>query len=169
VHEAAILADVLDRIAPTSILDIGSGTRIDREIIQPHIAAAFNGHKVVWTNISESTGAMCCDVTERSTLTKLPWCEMVTAFSVLEHVVDIDAAIDNLAFLTKKWLVVSVPCSYPEHHCPIDNLWRPSPDELADRISGSGLEIVDRHQSPPENFRGVDNASASLVVATVGI
>jgi hypothetical protein len=165
--EAAILASVLDEYEPSSILDIGSGTRIDREIIQPHISAAFNGHKVIWTDKQVTPGAIKVDITDPKSLVGLPMCEMVTAFSVLEHVEDIDSAINGLRMLTIRWLVVSVPCSYPEHKCPIDNLWRPGPQELGDRLAQSGLRIEELYQSPPEVFEGVENASASIAIMRV--
>jgi len=168
IYEAAILATTLDRIAPLDIVDIGSGSRADREIIQPHIAAAFNGHYVFWCDAKASPGVQVCDITNRASVKQLR-CEcvgeMVTACSLLEHVTDIDAAIANLVQLTTCWLVVSVPFQYPEHHCPIDNMWRPSPDELAQRIAAAGCTVTERYVTPPENFQGVEGAQASLVVA----
>lgn len=167
VYEAAILATILDRIRPSSILDIGSGSRADREIIQPHISAVFRGHPTYWADYKESHDVMRCDITDKDSLKYLPRCPVVTAFSVLEHVTDIDEAINNLMSLVYGRLIVSVPYSYPEHNCPIDNMWRPSPDELADRIENSGLIVEEKYETTPEYFQGVTNASASIVVARV--
>jgi hypothetical protein len=83
----------------------------------------------------------------------------------LEHVSDIDAAIAALKSLTERWLVVSVPCSYPRHDCPIDNLWRPNPQQLADRLLAHGFTILEVYQTSPETFCGVPDASAVLAVA----
>lgn len=165
-YEAVLLASILDRLAPKSILDIGSSSRPDREIIQPHIGAAFRGHNVIWTDLVASPGVLAADITDRSSLGGLPPCEMVTACSVLEHVSDIDNAIENLVWLTSKWLLVAVPNSYPPHELPLDNGWRPTPDELADSIASHGLSIIEKHATPKEWFSGVENASASLVVAS---
>lgn len=165
VHEAALLATLLDRIAPGSVLDIGSGTRADREIIQPHIAAAFRGHVVTWVDMNPSRGVLAGDLTDAETLRDLPSCEMVTACSVLEHVTDLEKAIENLVSLVWDWLIVSVPCCYPIHECPIDNGWRPTAEQLAKRFEAAGLEVVGAYTTGPEVFGCVPDASASLVVA----
>jgi hypothetical protein len=163
--EAYNLATTLDSLMPATILDIGSGSRADREIIQPHIGAAFRGHNVQWTDMSQSPGTLYADLTDKQTLEGLPRCEMVTALSVLEHVTDIEAAIANLVSLVDRWLIVAVPYVYPEHHCPIDNFWRPSPDELSKRVNDFGLSIIQASATPPETFGGVVGAQATMVLA----
>lgn len=167
VNEAFMLATILDDLAPTSILDLGSGSRADREISQPHIGAAFRGHNVYWTDLVAHPGVRRCDITDKSTLVNLPRCELVTALSILEHVTDIDAAMENLRTLVVKWLLVSMPCSYPHHECPIDNDWRPTPGELADRLERTGLSIQGSWLSQPETFWGVEGATSSVVLASV--
>lgn len=165
VNEAIQLATFLDLLAPRSILDIGSATRADREIVQPHIYAAYRGHNVYWTDYRPMPGVVFCDITHKDTLVSLPRCEMVTCCSMLEHVEDIDSALDNLATLVEKWLIVSVPHNFPEHHCPIDNMWRPTPDELGDRIASTGLHVAEKALSIPETFWGVEDVCVSMVVA----
>lgn len=165
INEAVLLCTLLDRIAPQSILDIGSSSRAGREIIQPHIGAAFRGFNVTWTDADGFGDTLKCDITKLETLSELPWCDLVTCLSVLEHVEDIDVAICNLRGLVKDWLIVSVPYSYPKHEIPIDNMWRPTADELASRIAYDGLEIVCSYTTGPEQFGNVSGASASLVVA----
>jgi hypothetical protein len=166
VIEAYHLATLLDQLTPLSVLDIGSGSRAEREIIQPHIGAAFRGHHVTWTDLNESSNTMYCDITDAERLSDLPRCEMVTACSVLEHVTDIDTALLNLQSLVERWLLVSVPHRYPEHHFPIDNLWRPSPSELAAKVEGTGLHVIESWLAGPEQFGNVPDASASMVLAT---
>lgn len=165
VNEAVLLATLLDRIAPESILDIGSSSRAGREIIQPHIGAAFRGFSVIWTDADGYGDTLKCDITDIVTVKDLPRCRLVTALSVLEHVTDIQNAIRNLRGLVEDWLIVSVPYKYPEHHCPIDNMWRPDADELAQRIACDGLDIVAAYVTEPEQFGVVSGAQASLVVA----
>jgi hypothetical protein len=164
VNEAILLSTIIDRIAPGEILDIGSGSRADREIIQPHIAAAFRGYYVIWTDQNGFAGGMQADITQTETLDKLPDCPLVTACSVLEHVVDIPAAIRNLRDLAGRWLIVSVPYRYPKHECPIDNMWRPDPEELSNKVAGDEFEIVGAYLTQPEQFGDVAHASATLVV-----
>jgi hypothetical protein len=164
INEAFALSCILDRLSPSTILDIGSGNRGDREIVQPHIYAAYRGHRVTWTDKSAGPGVVFCDICDKTSLLDLPWCEMVTCCSMLEHVEDIPTAIANLKTLTRKWLVVSVPNVYPEHHCPIDNLWRPSPGELAELFSEPDLVVVEQHLTEPETFYGFPDVRMSMVV-----
>jgi hypothetical protein len=166
INEATVLSMLLDKLSPSSILDIGSGTRAGREIEQPHIYAAFRGHKVYWSDIMLSPGVLQCDITDKGNLAYLPRCEMVTCLSMLEHVVDIDSALDNLCSLVTKWLVVSAPYNYPEHHCPIDNGWRPSPDELSARVAACGLHVNDMYLTDPETFNTAENVRVSMVLAS---
>jgi hypothetical protein len=167
IYEAAVLSQILDKIKPMDILDIGSGSRADRDIFQPHIGAAFRGHSVYWTDFQASPGVAQCDITDKTTLRDLPRCEIVTALSVLEHVTDIDVAIANIAFLVKHWLIVSVPHVYPEHNCPIDNLWRPSPAELGDKLDAIGMHVEEAYLTPPETFNGFPEVRASLILARI--
>lgn len=159
-QEAAIIQGMIDVVSPKSILDCGSGNKADRTIFQPQIAAAFAGYDVRWTDLVNGH-----DFTKPETLVDLPRCELVTCCSLLEHVVDIPTALKAVCDLADEWVLISVPWHYPEHHCPIDNMWRPSPDDLAGEISAMGFTVVDRCASGQENFQGVENASASIVLA----
>lgn len=163
IREACIIAETLDRIRPTMILDIGSGSRSMREIVQPHIGAAYRGHNVLWSDAGDHAGVLKLDITKAL---DIPFCfDMVTALSVLEHVEDIDSSIENLRAITSNWLIVSVPLEYPIHHCPIDNGWRPSAKELSARIEGDGIGVVASYETESEQFGAVSGASATIVVA----
>lgn len=164
VNEAILLADLLDKYDPVRILDCGSGRRVDRTIVQPWISAAFEGYDVVWTDIRPGKGVLCCDFTKPETLEQLPRCEMVTCLSLLEHVEDLPAAVAALASLVERWLIVSVPRVFPRHECPIDNGWRPSPEELGQTFARHGLTVLETFQTQPENFSGIPGVSASLAV-----
>jgi hypothetical protein len=164
--EAALLQSIIDRIAPVSILDCGSGTKADRTIVQPHISAAFAGHNVTWTNLhSENGDEIVCDFTKPETLKNLPRCELVTACSMLEHVEDIDGAMKSIAGLADDWLIVTAPFSYPLHKCPIDNGWRPNPDQLAEKVEAYGFTVIQKYVAGPEQFGGVADATESIVLA----
>lgn len=165
IREAAFLAELLDKIRPCVVLDIGSGSRGDREVIQPHISAAFRGHNVVWADMKEADGVVQCDVTKLETLWKLPRADMVTACSLLEHVVDIDTALHNLKTLTWHYIFISVPCLYPHHECPIDNDWRPSPEELSQRVEQAGFIVKASTSTTPEAIAGIKMASVSVAIA----
>jgi len=160
-----LLATILDEIQPASVLDCGSGSEVDRRIVQPQIAAAFQGFNVTWSDLTPSKGVLLCDFTKPETLAALPRCEAVTAMSILEHVTDIDAVLEAVVSLADKWLILSVPRIYPKHDCPIDNLWRPTPQELAEKVSKQGMEVVHSYSTGPERFGIVPNASASVVLA----
>jgi hypothetical protein len=164
VNEAILLADLLDKYDPSRILDCGSGRRVDRTIIQPWIAAAFDGYDVVWTDIRPGRGVLCCDFTKPETLERLPRAPMVTCMSLLEHVEDLPESIKALASLVERWLIVAVPCKFPRHDCPIDNGWRPSPEELGQVFTKHGLRILETFQTQPENFSGIPGVSASIAV-----
>jgi hypothetical protein len=165
VHEAALIQTLIDQINPKSILDCGSGSRADRTIIQPHIAAIFAGREVVWTDLKESPGVIQCDYTKFETLKDLPRCELVTCCSLLEHVDDISTALQAVGSLADDWIIVSVPWKFPKHDCPIDNGWRPSPDDLAGELKAIGFRVVEKYASGPEQFVNVPDASASVVLA----
>jgi hypothetical protein len=156
---------LIDKVSPKRILDCGSGTRADRTIIQPHIAAAFAGYDVVLTDLQEAPGVIACDFTKPETLANLPNCDLVTCCSLLEHVENIPEALKAVCYLASDWLLISVPFKYPKHECPIDNGWRPSPTDLANELAVYGFEAVEQYASGPEQFGNVPDASASVVLA----
>lgn len=166
-NEAVVLSHLIDRYEPIDILDCGSGSRADRTIVQPWIGAVFQGHYVFWSDCRHLPRVLFCDYMIPEQVSSLPVCEMVTAFSLLEHVSDIDTVINNIASRARRWVIVSVPHVYPPHECPIDNGWRPTPRELANRLRQHGLSTAEEYLTSPEQFGEVANASASVVVAEV--
>jgi hypothetical protein len=165
ISEALLITEILDRHQAGRILDCGSGMWADRHLVQPWISAAYAGYDVTWTNLYPEKGCTVCDFTRPETLRALPRCDTVTCCSLLEHVTDIDAAIDSVVSLVERILIVSVPWNFPLHDCPIDNGWRPSPGELAERVSRRGLTVVGTHVAGPEDAGPVKDATVSLVVA----
>jgi hypothetical protein len=166
ITEAILLQSLVDTIKPRRILDCGSGTRADRTIVQPHIAAVYAGYDVVWTNTHSPNGTeLVCDFTKPETLVDLPRCPLVTCSAMLEHVEDIDGALSCIVSLVDDWFIVTAPRTYPLHNCPIDNGWRPTPDELAEKVASLGLEIMQKYVTGPERFGDVEDASMSIVLA----
>ena len=166
ISEAVILQALVNKIKPSRVLDCGSGEQADRTIIQPHIGAAFIGYDVVWTNLRSENGTeVVCDFTKPETLVYLPRCPLVTCSSMLEHVEDIDGALSCIVSLVDDWFIVTAPRTYPLHNCPIDNGWRPTPDELAEKVASLGLGIMQKYVAGPERFGDVEDASMSIVLA----
>lgn len=71
-------------------------------------------------------------------------------FNVLEHVVDIALIAHRIGLIVPAngYLLVSVPYHYPVHNDPIDNRFRPTPEELARYFPGFTVlrsEIVYDH------------------------
>jgi len=165
-NEACLISDMIDEIQPASILDCGSGSRVDRNIIQPHIAATFAGHNVIWSDVRPIPNQIQCDYADGEALAeKVPTVDLVTALSLLEHVEDVEKTIDNLVRITSKHLMLSVPKHYPWHGCPIDNAFRPSAEELAAKLTARGMTVIRAVESPPEQFGNVSAACASIVLA----
>jgi len=59
---------------------------------------------------------------------------VVLACNILEHVrwESFPYAVANIASVTEKYLVITSPLFYIWHFQPIDNGWRPTPEEIAD-------------------------------------
>lgn len=164
-YEACIISEMIDEISPLLILDCGSGSRADRNIVQPHIAATFAGYAVIWTDARAIPGQIQCDYTDAEQVNALPPADLVTACSILEHVTDIEKTLDNLVSITTKYLLIAVPKHYPWHGCPIDNAFRPSAEELAAKLTARGMTVIRAVESPPEQFGNVSAACASIVLA----
>jgi hypothetical protein len=75
--------------------------------------------------------------------------------------------LENVRALVERWLIVAVPHTYPKHDCPIDNMWRPTPEQLTERVEGLGLRVMESWLTGPERFGDVYPASASVVLAEV--
>ncbi len=81
--------------------------------------------------------------------------DLVIATHLLEHVSkeSFSDVINNIESLVKKGglLIVSAPHKYPYHERPIDNMWRPTWQELNDVFSGDllfGETVEVEHVSP---------------------
>jgi SAM-dependent methyltransferase len=131
-----------------SVLDIGSSTASFRNEVQPHIERHViaplreRGASVVHLDAKEGDGIdVVCDLSDPA-LDLLGAVgrkfELVTCCNLLEHVVDRPATVRQVASVVAGggYLLVTVPGRYRYHEDPIDTMFRPTPDELAELITG---------------------------------
>jgi hypothetical protein len=131
-----------DLPAGSTILNIGSSTREFRERIQPHISKRLfaplerDGLSVIHCDIKSDPGVdLVGDVLDerfQDELVKLAP-SLVLCSNLLEHLSDRRPFVSALKRIvtSSRYLLVSVPNSYPYHGDPIDTLFRPTPEELA--------------------------------------
>jgi SAM-dependent methyltransferase len=67
--------------------------------------------------------------------------------NLLEHVEDIDLVIKNLVKITRSGghILITVPYKYKIHLDPIDNGFRPTPQQIVDRFNNVVDTIIDSH------------------------
>jgi SAM-dependent methyltransferase len=125
------------------VLDIGSSTLQFRQEVQPHIDAEIfaplreGGAVVTHLDAKPQDGVdVVCDLTDPATDAVAvvgATFDVVLCCNLLEHVTDREATARAASALlaANGRLLVTVPQRYPEHHDPIDTLYRPKPHELA--------------------------------------
>lgn len=126
----------------STILNIGSSTLEFRERIQPHISERLfapldrDGLSVIHCDIKSNPGVdLVGDVLDekfQDELAKLAP-SLVLCSNLLEHLSDRRPFVSALKRIvpSSRYLLVSVPNSYPYHGDPIDTLFRPTPEALA--------------------------------------
>lgn len=155
--ESEWIAKALSKCSPRqskTVANLGSSTLEFRTVDQPHIEANVikpledAGWTIVNIDLKEAEGVdLVADITQSSVREKYKESfELTICSNILEHVVDIDLAINSLVAITKRrgWILITVPYKYPRHLDPIDNMFRPTPAEIATRIKGLEFEIVDQ-------------------------
>lgn len=133
--------------------NLGSSSLEFRTKVQPHIdeniikPLANKGFQIVNIDLKKEQGV---DVV--GDITKVSFGEdfqdqfdMVLCTNLLEHVVDINLVIQNLIKSTKSngHILITVPYHYKIHLDPIDNGFRPTPNEIANLFAGTVHRIVD--------------------------
>ncbi len=124
-----------------TVLNLGSSTADFREQVQPFIEDLIfsplkvRGVPIIHTDIKADAGVtVVADILEDGDLKRLAdlGAKTILCSNVLEHVPDSLAFADRLARLIPPGgaLVVTVPSSYPYHPDPIDNMLRPSAQQL---------------------------------------
>lgn len=137
-----------DELSP--ILNIGSSTKKFREIDQPHIyqnvfkPLESRGIKVIHADLKDAEGVdVAADIFDDEAIKKLlaynP--RSIICTHMFEHVQDREDLEKRLMSLLPKdgIFFITVPYSYHYHADPIDTMYRPSPDELAELFQGQKI------------------------------
>lgn len=150
IEETHWIRDTLGpRVAsPLDVLDVGASTLAFRTQVQPHISANVHrpleqrGCNVRFLDIKADEGIdIVADLT-RNDLPPVVFArryDLVICCNILEHVADRDAFMANLVrfVMHDGRLLITVPRRYPWHADPIDTMYRPTPEQIA--------ELVNRH------------------------
>jgi hypothetical protein len=149
------------------LLNIGSSTREFREIEQPwtvrNIFAPLAGRGVEIVHLDAREGAgidVSADLLNQSDFARVSAARFraLLCCNVLEHVRDPAEFARRCAALVMPGgtIVVTVPRSYPHHRDPIDTLYRPTPEQIAELFPGPSLvtaEIIDVGESYRDEVR----------------
>ncbi len=133
----------LDLPAGAEVLNIGSsdaGFRLTQPHIEENVLAPLRARGLKLVNLDirpAAPGDYSADITEKGLAVRLgKRFRLLICTSLLEHVADRAAALDNIAALAEPGghILLTVPRRYPRHGDPIDTMYRPSPEELAGEI-----------------------------------
>jgi len=134
-------------------INFGSSTLYFREHIQPHIQNYIfgplekKGWNILHVDIKKGEGIdMVADLTDASFNTSFKVkAALVICTNMLEHVTDIKLAVNNLITACKQngYMLITVPYKYKKHLDPIDNMFRPTPAEIADLFTHANVNVID--------------------------
>lgn len=134
-----ILNNITDIINPV-IANVGSSTEYFRKQMQPHIHEYIfkplleRKYQVVHIDLKKDEGVdVVADITQKDFGEKFKDSfNVILCTNLLEHVEDIPAVVNNLYSACKHngYLLITVPYKYKKHLDPIDNMFRPSPEEI---------------------------------------
>ena len=152
-EEAQWIADkfvnlAVEQISP--LLNLGSSTEDYRCIHQPFINELIfsplisKGVRVTHLDIKEEPGVdVVGDLLDEEFKLELQSYQFRTILccNLLEHVTDRESVVTSLLNIVadRGFIIVTVPMLYPKHMDPIDTMYRPSPDELADLFVGTKM------------------------------
>lgn len=158
-EEAKWVEDALSLIQPlpqnNKVANLGSSTAYFREIIQPHIQLHLikplmeNGWQILNVDLKEDKG-----VDEIADCTKtefgIKYANMfglTICTNMLEHVLDISLVVQNLFDVTVNngYILLTVPYKYKKHLDPIDNMFRPMPEEIANLFPDNSVKIIEKN------------------------
>jgi hypothetical protein len=132
------------------IVNIGSSTRQFRTQVQPFIdelifaPLATRGVQVIHSDIKDGDGIdISCDIFDDAGLAKLKALnpKALICTHMFEHVTDRELLAQRLLSLLPAGglFFITVPMSYHYHADPVDTMFRPNPDELAQLFSGNSI------------------------------
>jgi SAM-dependent methyltransferase len=144
------LIDTLEGDANTKVLNFGSQREDTLSTYQPWVnkniieTTRVKGFTIVNFDIVDGKGVdIAGDLFEEKTFTLLKTHQysIVFLFNVLEHVTDIPRLCRQIEAILEPGgkILVSVPYRYPKHNDPIDNGFRPTPEEIAGQFPASQL------------------------------
>lgn len=156
-EESLWIKNALQKIKPVSgnndVANIGSSTEYFRKTIQPHIhnniisTLETNGWNVLNVDLKKEDGVdLVADVTKQGFSEPLKDRFAITiCTNLLEHVEDIKLVSENLASITRSGghILITVPYKYKLHYDPIDNGFRPTPQQIIDLFKEVAEYIVD--------------------------
>ncbi len=151
--EACWLRRALDAFAPERLspaLNLGSSSTAVREAVQPWIEGEVfcplrsRGVEVIHVDMRGLPGVdVLADLTNASDVLRLRTLrpKALLCCNLLEHVLEPERLARHCLDLlpTGGLVFVTVPFSYPYHRDPIDTMYRPDPDELAELFTGARL------------------------------
>jgi SAM-dependent methyltransferase len=154
-EEAIWVENVLKDISPlphnNRVANLGSSTGYFREVIQPHInkhiinPLSNNGWNIINIDLKEEDGVdIIADVTKSDFSNQLNSFALTICTNMLEHVEDIELVVKNLQKITIKggYILLTVPYKYKKHLDPIDNMFRPTPQQIVDLFPSKEVEII---------------------------
>lgn len=153
VSDAKWLGKVLPQFSDeelSPVLNIGSSTKKFREEDQPHIHKYVfaplekRGIKVIHCDLKEAEGVdVSADIFNNEALEHLSSynAKAIICTHMFEHVLNKeDLAKRLLSLIPENGLFfITVPNSYHQHDDPIDTMYRPSPEELAQLFNGQNI------------------------------
>jgi hypothetical protein len=160
--ESLLREQAPDRLSP--LLNVGSSTQAFREVAQPWAERRLfaplraRGVKLIHLDAREGEGIdIRADILSDADLPRIrafrP--KSILCCNILEHVRDPKALARRCMEIVGPGglIVVTVPFSYPHHRDPIDTMFRPSPEALAELFRPAVMirgEIID----VGESYRG---------------
>lgn len=162
--DAEWLGRALARFSPdelSPILNLGASTRHFREVEQPFVSELVfgpleaRGVRVIHSDLKAADGVdISGDVFDDADYARIQATKprAVICTHMFEHVLDRAELVRRLVGMLpdRGYFFVTVPSSYHEHHDPIDTMFRPTPDELADLFKGQ--EILEKAELVGETY-----------------
>jgi SAM-dependent methyltransferase len=135
------------------VANIGSSTEHFRKSVQPHIhnniidTLSTAGWKVVNIDMKKEQGVdLVADVTKPGFAEQYKdRFGLTLCTNLLEHVEDIKLVARNLVAITRSdgHILITVPYKYKIHFDPIDNGFRPTPQEIVNLFNDVAESIID--------------------------
>ena len=166
VREAQWIGDTLLRVSRDmggmTLLNLGSSTTEFRSKSQPYIDSRIfvplkldPRNSVVHCDLKADIGVdVTVDITDETCLPVLAafHCDAVLVSNLLEHVEDINSTVKNIGALVPPSgnLLLTGPLKFPYHPDPIDNMFRPTRQEVTDLFND--FEIKEWYEARHSNI-----------------